>query len=103
MHPAHPAVGGRIMSWTPRDKTELACLIARMSDGSITGSELRLLESLLLDNPHAQAFYHQQTALDVELSWLFADVPPPVPAEPPVAARFQRAGKPTARFQRAAT
>jgi WD40 repeat protein len=67
------------MNQNPRDCAELGRLITLMSDGAISPEERDHLETLLLNDPEAQAFYHQYVALDVELSWTHAEAPVPLP------------------------
>ncbi len=51
------------------NRTELALLIGLLCADSINPEEMARLETLLLDDPEAQRFYHEYVALDVELSW----------------------------------
>jgi Tol biopolymer transport system component len=56
------------------DFIELSRLIIRMCDGNATPEEFEQLEHRLRDDAQAQAFYREQIALQVHLSWICASV-----------------------------
>src|SRR5262245_39656395 len=70
----------------PADTADLARLFGQLLDGTISEDGRVVVQTLLLADSIAQAYYHRQVALAVDLEWTFRGVPPlPALPEPTVA------------------
>jgi RNA polymerase sigma factor (sigma-70 family) len=70
----------------PADAVNLARLFGQLLDGTMSADGRVVVETLLLADPMAQAYYHRHVALVVDLEWTIRGVPPlPALTEPTVA------------------